>query len=260
MTTTEGNLFIEIDSTDGFIKENLFTATVIADTSEEGISIGDQVIVERDYIQFVDGKKGYAPIHARYAIISEGKIKPFKDRVYVFADRDKNNILSKGNLNLQFPTNFKQFQTEITTHDGIVAASPVEYISPGDKVYCHHHLTHPSNERYVNGTMYYELQLGQIYCTITSDGIQMHNGWNLITPILSERNKSLKFHKFETDKSDKYGVVAHRDPNALHLEVGDQITFLPDRDYEMIIEGERYYRIRTQDIVARCETASTEIT
>jgi co-chaperonin GroES (HSP10) len=253
MRTTEGNLLVEIDTSDGLIRENLFTATVIADTSEEDISKGDQVIVERDYVQFIDKKIGYAPIHSRYAIISEGKIKPLKDRVYILADRDKRNKITKGSISLDFPTNFKQFQTEITTHDGIVAASPVDHISPGDKVYCHHHLTHPSNERYVNGIMYYEMQVNQIYCTIKENDIQMHNGWNLITPILSERNKSLKFHKFDSDKSDKYGVIAHHDPNAYHLQKGQQIVFLPDRDYEMIIEGERYYRIRTQDIVARCQ-------
>ena len=56
MRTTEGNLLVEIDTSDGLIRENLFTATVIADTSEEHISKGDQVIVERDYVQFIDKK------------------------------------------------------------------------------------------------------------------------------------------------------------------------------------------------------------
>lgn len=251
--TTKNNLFVEVDKEYGLKDKVRFTARVLAPTSEPNIRMNDTVIVERDYIQFIGEKTGFAPRHSWYACVRGEEIVPIGEFLYLKADKDKNNTFDVNGKTIYFPENFKQYQTEITTHDAIVAASPVDYIKPGDKVYAHHHLTHPSNERIIGGELYYQLQLNQIYCVV-SDGIQCYNGWNLVEPTLAKNDSNLKLHKFDTDKSDRYAIVAHPDINATHLEKGQEIAFLPDMDYEIIVEGKKYFRIRTDCIVARCET------
>jgi hypothetical protein len=259
MRTTKEVLLVRIDKVYGLEDKTMFTAEVIAETDNPDINVGDTLIVERDYIQYISENTGYAPMHAWYAIVRDGNIIPFNDNIYLIADPDKNSTFVVNGVKLGYPENFKEYQTSITTHDAVVVSSPVGYVKQGDVVYCHHHLTHPSNERMIDGVMLRQLQMNHIYCVVNEKGIQCMNGWNLIKPVEVEKDSSLKFHNFDTDKSNKYGLVAHPDVCAKHLEHGQEIVFLPERDYEIIVEGETYYRIRTQDIVAKCVVEEIEL-
>ena len=103
-----------------------------------------------------------------------------------------------------------------------------------------------------------ELQLLHIYCVVSLEGIKCINGWNLIEPVEVEKDDKIKLHKFDTDKSDWLGRVKYPDVDADHLTEGDKIVFLPDRDYEIMVEGKIYYRIRTLDIVGKCIVEETK--
>jgi len=253
MITTEKNLYIRIDKSYGLQVETMFTATIIAPSRNQNFQVGDTLIVNKDFVQYDSPNTGYAPEISWYAVIRNGEIVPYDDKIYLIADKDKNKSLTMGSREFLFPENYFGYQAEVTTHDAIVKASPVDYIKPGDKVYCHHHLTDESNERWINGVLYYELNLNQVYCVVSDGNIQCINQWNFIEPMKVESTSSLKMHKFDTDTSEVYGKVVHKDARADHIEPGMEIVFKRDMNYDMFVEGTKYFRIRTDCIVARCE-------
>ena len=248
--TTKDTIKVQIDKTNDIENETRFTATVIAETMHPLIQNGDSVIVERDYVNFINDNQGYVQSHGIYAITRREKIVPLSGHVYISADKDKNAVIEANGVSVEYPEHFRAFQTEITTHDGIVLASASEYFNEGDQVYCHHHLTHESNRRVICGNTVYQLPISQVYCTVKEGDIQMYNGWNLLEAVEAENDYKLQTHVLKEAVSGRYARLVHKDINAVSLSEGEKYMFTPNSDYEMIVEGKKYFRIKTQNLVA----------
>lgn len=195
-----------------------------------------------------------------FAVVKDGLIIPSNDIVYIEADKDK----KANDSGLYRDISYKPLETENVTQDGIVLSvckkAKDSYfhkdlkieIEPGDHVYTHHFLTDHGAERNFNGKTYYEIKYEDLYCKIVGGNIIMLNEWNFITPI---ENEILEMHGFQLETTAKLesrvGIVKVLSDSLRKkgIQKGDKIIFKKGREYNIDVEGDRYYRINTKDIL-----------
>ena len=197
-----------------------------------------------------------------FGIIREGKIIPMNNIVYIKTDKYRNETKGDDDFKLYNDISYNPLNIGNVVQDGEVLSvckkandsyfdRPLEIeIAPGDKVYAHHFLTDEGAERIFNGETYYEMIYENIYCKIVQGKIVMVNDWNFITPIPDDEANERDGIILTTEKVKvaQTGVVEVANKN-LGVKVGAKILFKRNRDYEMIVEGKVYYRIKNDDII-----------
>lgn len=184
--------------------------------------------------------------------------KPVKDFVYISADPEKNRYKDLGNgKKLWIDGAFEPHSTEHCTQDGIVKYLPTKLsgkkkieLKVGDRVFCHHFLCDEDNLTTITGEPLYKLEYELIYCKLNGK-IEMLDGFNFVEPIIEGQISKIIISPFER-KSAVRGILRHTNPAMIELgaKVGDTVYFTKASDYEMKVEGERYFRMGNEDIVA----------
>ena len=77
-------------------------------------------------------------------------------------------------------------------------------------------------------------------------------GYCFVKPIVSNDIFSLDKEK------PLIGVLKYLDPNFTFLKEGDVVGFTPNSEYEFVINGERLYRVRTQNLTIKYERQGNE--
>jgi len=184
--------------------------------------------------------------------------KPLTDRVFIFADPLMNTVSESG---IVIDNAFEQYATEHVTQEGTVLQPPQKLsngqeieIKRGDYVYTHHFLCDPTQRVQYGDHSFYQLTYELIHCKVKNGKITMVGDWNLIDPI-EEKEKVTKsgiiLPVFKKDKEPKLGVARHLSSYMKELGVkpGDKVYFTANSDYEMIVEGVTYWRMRDRDII-----------
>jgi co-chaperonin GroES (HSP10) len=197
------------------------------------------------------------------------------DAVIIRAEKDKNAKVKVGDAVIDIVTKFDPWGHATT--DGVVVSAPVKLskggqvkVKSGDKVYCHHFLTSEQNEVEINGEVLYRMDHREIYCTVNDGKIDMIGEWNFCSALREEEvgfeysedaetgtvmKKTASGIILDTDvKHDtKWAVIRHLSKDAIEegLNEGDHVLYRKDCDYEMTVEGVKYFRIRTKDILAK---------
>lgn len=165
---------------------------------------------------------------------------------------------------LYLDNRFDEFNNRI--NEGEVVATPKKYdtgVSVGDTLYFHHHVVVDKGQKFQ-----YDDESKDVYIVYYNpedirnsqaiaykhDGIVKELGWILLEPIEEEKETVLPsglilVEKEETPK--KEGRVAF---DSLFFQendvrVGDVVGFLKNRDYEIEIDGKKFWRMRHDDIV-----------
>jgi chaperonin GroES len=201
-----------------------------------------------------------------FGVIRDGIIVPMSNMVYIQADKNKKSKMEIGGVEMYVDTTYNPLATENVTQDGTVLSVcldardsyfrfPLDIeIEPGDHVYCHHFLTHEDSEREFNGKKYYETMYENMYCKIVNKEIVMLNTWNFISSIdaHSEMVGDIVLD-VKKKKQHRTGVVEHLSKSlySMGLEKGDKVIFKKGREYRIIVEGNEYYRILTNDIICK---------
>lgn len=165
---------------------------------------------------------------------------------------------------LYLDNRFDEFNNRI--NEGEVVATPKKYdtgVSVGDTLYFHHHVVVDKGQKFQ-----YDDDAKDVYIVYYNpedirnsqaiaykhDGIVKELGWILLEPIEEEKETVLPsglilVEKEETPK--KEGRVAFDSLffQENDVKVGDVVGFLKNRDYEIEIDGKKFWRMRHDDIV-----------
>lgn len=240
------------------LKLKIDVGTVIAETSDPIIKKGDKIVYDSQYINDLEDMEAFITSNVVHAKITKDGLIPYSDKVYIDTDKDKNIDIDMGDVKLKYPKLYKRFQTETVTQDGVIKfIGDHPELKSGDKVYTHHFLCDERNEKSITslGKTYYAISNRDIYCTVRDGKIKMANGWNFALPVYEDESNyktaSGIILKPALEKEYLRCKIEHISEELAMQGVkeGDKAVFLPDRDYEMIVEGTVYYRIRSKDFI-----------
>ena len=160
------------------------------------------------------------------------------------------NVSKKGNKKLIISTS--QEDHTATNRIGVIEETPIGYkgdIQKGDEVILHHNVF----RRFYNmkgveesGPCHftYDLYLvpfDQIYFYKKKDTWKSTGRYSFIRPITKKADDLLSLEQYEELIGEI--VVGNKYLNSIGLEVGDQVSFPPDMEYEFKINDEILYRV-----------------
>lgn len=190
-------------------------------------------------------------------------INPLYNIFFLKIDIDAASKIKVGGKELFLDTHFNRYHHAVQW--GIVEGVPKKVhpqfrydveIKKGDKVYFHHFIAHKDNEIQVDGL--FGCNYGQLYCIARNGEIQMLEEYILVKPVMESEEQYKKqigditlFLKANPEEIKQYGVVHHVPKQAAEwgLEKGDCIFFDKNCEYEMTIEGEKYYRMKLSNVL-----------
>src|SRR3990167_1531272 len=208
--------------------------------------------------------------------IESENFQPLADYVFVSAEPNKNSIKKFANgLKIVIDTRFNPHDRGNVTQDGIVRfvqikltnRKPIE-IQKGDKIYFHHFWGDEDNKVNVNNEFLYHGLYESCYCKIVDGKIIMLGDYNLLEPInheekvyseLSEHGRLLikllpekkilnlagtpTIYDLLKKNSTNKAIVRHANKRLAELgvNVGDTIFFQKNADYDIDVEGKKYY-------------------
>ena len=128
-------------------------------------------------------------------------------------------------------------------------------IKPGDRVYCHHFLCDEENAVTINNKVVYQQEYFNIYCKIVDGEVAtMFRDWVFIEPIEEPeenyKTKSGIFLKPKAETQHKYGIARHinEELRSWGVKEGDKLLFDDAAEYEINVEGKRYFRVQNKYI------------
>jgi len=175
--------------------------------------------------------------------------------------RFKNTIQVNGQ-ELYLDPKFDEFQHRVM--EGEIVSVPMRYekvAEPGDTLYFHHHVVMDKGQgiryndedifivRYHPDTPY----ASQAFAVKDENGIRALSEWVLLHPIVEEetiKSDVIQIISFE-EEQNKRGKIAfmNKTMEEANLRVGDIVGFSKNSDYEIEIEGEKYWRMRFDDLL-----------
>ena len=158
--------------------------------------------------------------------------------------------------------------TELQNHNyvsriGIVLAEPHNNktnIKKGDQIIVHHNVfgrfrdirgNEKNSKSYFKENQYF-VHSDQIFGYNRGDGWKACDGFNFIKPIQETKMFSTEFER------PKIGVLKYKDKALDSISEGDLIGFRPGFEYEFIIDGEKLYRVPTNQITIKYEYQGDE--
>lgn len=175
----------------------------------------------------------------------------------------KDTITTDSGLELYLDGKFNDFDHRV--QHGKVVAAPFKYdhgVEVGDDLYFHHNVTLNNGQPITGMDNHYlvsydpkdAIQSQAIAFKSKKTGkVQPLSTWSLIKQIQEEREESSDVLEVVTlkKKTITKGEIVIETPytKELGLKIGDIVGFKENFDYDMIIDGEKYGRVRTQDFL-----------
>jgi hypothetical protein len=158
--------------------------------------------------------------------------------------------------------------TELQDHnfvsrEGIVIAVPLGVetnIKVGDEVIVHHNVFRRYRDirgKEKNSKSYFEndtffVSVDQIYAYKRTNKWSACKGFNFVKPLHEDKMFSINFEK------PLIGIMKTKDPDLKDVEEQDLIGFKPSSEYEFIIDGQKLYRVPTNQITIKYERQGNE--
>ena len=174
-----------------------------------------------------------------------------------------NNIKKIGDTSLLLNTNIESFRH--INKEAIVVSTPAAFntgINIGDTVLIHHNIFRrwydvKGKER--NGSMFFKdnmyfVNVDQVYGYKKNNNWVMVNNRCFVKPIKETSS-------YSTQKEQKHiGILKYGNNvlEALHINPGDLVGFTPSSEWEFIIDDERLYCMKSNDIAIKYERKGNE--
>lgn len=174
-----------------------------------------------------------------------------------------NNIKKIGDTSLLLNTNIESFRH--INKEAIVVSAPAAFntgINIGDTVLIHHNIFRrwydiKGKER--NGSMFFKdnmyfVNVDQVYGYKKNNNWVMVNNRCFVKPIKETSS-------YSTEKEQKHiGILKYGNNvlEALHINPGDLVGFTPSSEWEFIINDERLYCMKSNDIAIKYERKGNE--
>ena len=194
---------------------------------------------------------------------------PLNDCVFVYREKNTKDEVQAGETKLFIDTSWYEY-------DHVIQHATVKYVpkrissyfktdmelAPGDKVYCHHFIADEKNIIEIHGEKLSKLNYGMLYARVRDNKVHMLSDWVLVE-IVKDKEEELKtksgiWIKNEKEKKEQIGKIKYVNSKSIidGFKPGDTVMFIKDADYEMEVEGEKLYRMRNQDILAKVDKDS----
>ena len=178
-------------------------------------------------------------------------VKPYNKRY--------DNIRKVGDKQLIINTTIEDHQ--FISKKAVVVSTPAAFdtkIKKGDIVYIHHNIfrrwyDQKGKER--NSSTFFKDDL--YFCSpeqIYMYNLKPHLNYCFVKPILNKSNLSL------SKEQEHFGILKYSNSSleAVGLTPGDLVVFTPNSEFEFIIEGERLYCMKSNDIALTHEYEGNE--
>jgi hypothetical protein len=178
-------------------------------------------------------------------------VKPYNKRY--------DNIRKVGDKQLIINTTIEDHQ--FISKKAVVVSTPAAFdtkIKKGDIVYIHHNIfrrwyDQKGKER--NSSTFFKDDL--YFCSpeqIYMYNLKPHLNYCFVKPILNKSNLSL------SKEQEHFGILKYSNSSleAVGLTPGDLVVFTPNSEFEFIIEGERLYCMKSNDIAVTHEYEGNE--
>ena len=175
-------------------------------------------------------------------------VKPCNDRRY-------NHTKKIGNVDLITSTS-KEDYTASNRYAEVISV-PINYngeISPGDTLLVHHNVFKYYNDmkgKERSGKSFFKdnlffIDFDQFYMYKHDDKWSCHSKYCMVKPI-KKQNHYLKTHQ---EEEPLVGVLkySNQELNSKGIREGDKISFQPNSEYEFTVDGEKLYRMFTNNI------------
>jgi len=194
---------------------------------------------------------------------------PVGNEIYISLEKETNDTITVNGQELFLDTAFERMWH--ARQWGEVRYFPRRYnkesedgiqLVKGDKIYCHHFLIDNRQPQDVMGELLYFVNYEMCFCVVRDGEIHMLNQYILVTPILESEDKYMTksgiMIKPEAENIERIGKVVKTNATSEDYGVrkGAVVTFLNDADYEMEIEGKKYWVMRNREI--ECELPNYE--
>tara|TARA_R100001440_G_scaffold73602_1_gene98296 strand:+ start:3696 stop:4301 length:606 start_codon:yes stop_codon:yes gene_type:complete len=174
-------------------------------------------------------------------------------------------ITTDGGLELYVDSRFNEFEHRV--NEGPVVCSPIKHntgVEAGDTLYFHHlvvinegqPLTGDNNHYLVRYDPHHTVNNQAIaYKSAKSGHIYSLGGWALLSPVEEgpdpeEQSDLIEVVKFTESPVCKARIAFNATwIEELGLSVGDVVGIKKNRDYELTIDGNKYFRVRAEDIL-----------
>lgn len=199
-------------------------------------------------------------------------IKTAHNKALLRVEKDRHKKRMVGGIELITPTHFRPFEIHNVVQDAIVVAlcDNAKELEVGDKVYGTHTMTTDERKVEIEGEALYRVDVTtDVYCKIKDGKIIPINNYCFASPMVEaaeglemERDEKIGqlFAKTKTGiivdtdvkSSTKRALMKYPSEELMEMGIkeGDIVLYRKDCDYEMIIEGQTLFRIRTKDILA----------
>ena len=182
-------------------------------------------------------------------------VKPFDDRY--------NNVKKIDDKHLILNTSIENY--EFVSKKAVVVETPAAFktkIKQGDIVYVHHNIFrrwYDQKGRERNSSTYFKddlyfCSLGQVYAYKNKNKIISNWKYCFVSPI-KETNAL-----YNTKERKHTGILkySNNELEMLGLTPGELVTFTPNSEFEFIVEGERLYCMKSNDIALTHEYEGNE--
>ena len=147
-----------------------------------------------------------------------------------------------------------------------VIATPLSYYTPikkGDLIMIHHNVfrrwynmrgEEKNSKSFFQDNLYF-VQLDQIYLYKRDDKWKPVNDRCFVSPIVNNNNTL-------SDKEQYLiGVLKYGNSTleALGINEGDKVGYMPNREYDFVVDGKRLYCMKSNDIVIKYEHQGNEV-
>ncbi len=160
-----------------------------------------------------------------------------------------------GDKSLVTNTRIETFQS--VSKKAIVIAVPKAYkteIKVGDEVIIHHNVfrrfydmkgREKSGRSFLKDDLFF-IEDNQFYLYKSDKDWKVNGSFCFIEPVKAKESIYTKINSEE----DLTGIIKYIDPklSEYNLNVGDEVGFTPDSEYEFVIEDQKLYRVRSKNI------------
>ena len=189
------------------------------------------------------------------------KLTPIGDFVYVEIEKEEENTHTLDNgKTIWLDTSYDRYvnarQYGIVKYVSINIKKRVEdniTLKEGDKVYFHHFCIDERMSSESGGENIYKVNYDQIYCYVRDGKITMTQDYVFVEPIQLEDKIGNIY--IESKESTKRGRVKYCNPFSIKdgFNIGDEILYIKNANYDMVIEGERLFRMKNSEILAKTD-------
>ena len=174
----------------------------------------------------------------------------------------KDTITTDGGLELYVDSKFNEFKHRVT--EGPVVCSPLKHdtgVEPGDTLYFHHLVVLNEGQVLTGHERHFLVRYDDehtinnqaiAYKSAKSGHIYTLAGWTLIQPIENEALSSEHIEIVELEQAPTTrGTVAFGGDYMEDVQVkpGDTVVFRDKMQYKINIDGQDYYRVRSEDLL-----------